>query len=121
MPRDGFVGISGTPGFFAPGGHGPFTRLHLADLDPSSAGPNFYAQPWGFRSWMRNGITFTGNHDHSYVGQKYGEVDETDMIIHWSDNPNKEYFGPDRLRFLFTGDDLGASSGINSTDEINPS
>jgi hypothetical protein len=97
FPRSGFVGISGTPGFFGTGGYGPFSRLHLADQDPNSEGPNHYALPWGYRTWMRNGITFTGNHDHAYIGQKYGDHDETDLVIHWSDDPNEIKWGTDRM------------------------
>ena len=37
----------------------PFSRLHLVD-DVGAMDPNVYAQEYGFRNWMRNGITFTG-------------------------------------------------------------
>ncbi len=37
----------------------PFSRLHLVD-DAGAMDPNVYAQEYGFRNWMRNGITFTG-------------------------------------------------------------
>ncbi|HRD53361.1 MAG TPA: hypothetical protein PKY96_12015 [Flavobacteriales bacterium] len=49
---------------------------------------------------MHNGITLTGNQDHSYVGQKYGNVDFTDMVIHWSENANGSPWGTDRMRFV---------------------
>ena len=102
VQQDGYLGLSGTPGFFATNGYGPFSRLHLADLDPNSEGQNHYNQPWGYRSWMKNGMTLTGNHDHAYIGQRYYGHDSTDLVIHWSDNAEKSPFGPDRLRFIFT-------------------
>ncbi len=37
----------------------PFSRLHLVD-DVGAMDPKVYAQEYGFRNWMRNGITFTG-------------------------------------------------------------
>ncbi|MCB9169106.1 MAG: hypothetical protein H6594_02010 [Flavobacteriales bacterium] len=78
--------------FYTNGGPGPFSLLHLAD----GTGDN--SQDLGFRPWMRNGITFTGNSDQGYIGQKYtyydpedeesGErPDYTDMVVQWSDNP----------------------------------
>ena len=96
VQQDGFLAISGTPALLAPGGRGAFTRLHLADIDPSSSA-NFYAQPWGYRGWMRNGMTLTGNRDQAYVGQLYHDEDESDMVIQWSDNSDKQpTIGPDR-------------------------
>ncbi len=43
---------------------------------------------------MRNGVTFTGNLDHGYIGQNYGDEDYTDMVIQWSDNPGNYFFLP---------------------------
>lgn len=60
--------------------------MHLAAADDN-------AQDISYRDWMKTGITFTGNGDHSYIGQKIQEIDEeeqldyTDMVVHWSDNP----------------------------------
>ncbi|MEZ4758069.1 MAG: hypothetical protein R2817_14670 [Flavobacteriales bacterium] len=120
VQQDGFLAISGTPGLLAPGGRGAFTRLHLADIDPGGVGPNFYAQPWGFRGWMRNGITLTGNRDQAYVGQLYYDEDESDMVIQWSDNSDKQpTFGPDRMRFLFTWDRVqGVNEGARSEEGL---
>ncbi|MCB9168128.1 MAG: hypothetical protein H6595_11720 [Flavobacteriales bacterium] len=81
--------------FYTNGGPGPFSLLHLAD----GTGDN--SQTNGYRPWMRNGITFSGNSDLGYIGQKYtyndssdytsGEQDDyTDMIINWSDNPGTD-------------------------------
>ncbi|MFZ1618991.1 MAG: tail fiber domain-containing protein [Flavobacteriales bacterium] len=116
-PRMGFVGISGRSGLFS-GFNGPFTRLHLAD-DEGANNPSVYAQTFGYRPWMRNGITFTGNSDQAYEGQKFNGEDRTDLIFQWSDNAGGDpNYGPDRLRFLFTSTPTGAPSGSGSLDGL---
>ena len=93
--RDGSLLLSpDVDQFYTEGGPGPYSLLHLAAEDEN-------AQAQSYRRWMNNGITFTGNADHRYIGQKYDGLDRTDMVIHWSDNPGT-FFGPDRLRFIFT-------------------
>jgi len=82
VKQNGYVGISDQPLFFS-STVGPFSRLHLADSCDNN--PIHYAQVYGFRPWMKNGITFTGNQDHGYIGQKSRDLDYTDMIVHWSD------------------------------------
>jgi hypothetical protein len=74
---DGYLGLSpnNTLWTSAPG---PFSRLHLHD------GLTGVLQS-GYRTWMRNGVTFTGNRDHGYMGQRYYDEDQTDMVIQWSD------------------------------------
>jgi len=106
----GFFGLSPDNTLWDPiTGTGPFTRQHLHN--------GGVPQQASFRNWMRNGTTFTGNQDHSYVGQKYGNVDFTDMVIHWSDNPGVQL--KDRLRFLFTsGFNLFAPSGADSYEGL---
>ena len=103
--QNGYLGISNQPLFFS-STVGPFSRLHLADSCNNN--PIHYAQVYGFRPWMRNGITFTGNQDQSYIGQKYAGKsaanDSTDMVIQWSDNDDDSPWPTDRLRFLFTDD-----------------
>ncbi|MBK7946101.1 MAG: hypothetical protein IPJ85_12715 [Flavobacteriales bacterium] len=75
----GFVGVSPNSTLWSGGGPGPFSRLHLHDGTGPSTG--------SYRPWMKNGLTFTGNQDHGFLGQKAGAVDYTDMVLHWSDNP----------------------------------
>lgn len=103
--QSGYVGISNQPLFFT-STVGPFSRLHL--VDSCNNNQNHFAQQYGFRPWMKNGITFTGNQDQSYVGQKYAGTtvanDSTDMVIQWSDNDDDSPWPTDRLRFLFTDD-----------------
>ncbi|WKZ65004.1 MAG: hypothetical protein QY325_09535 [Flavobacteriales bacterium] len=96
--RDGFLVLSGTDNAFTnAGSRAPFTRLHLVDNAVIANDPVVYAQQHGFRPWQRNGVTFTGNSDQSYVGQRYYGEDETDFVIHWSDNPDGRPWGTDRM------------------------
>ena len=99
--RDGFLLLSGQPNAFVDANsRAPFTRLHLID-NVGTATPLTYAQEIGYRPWMRNGITFTGNSDQSYIGHRYGAVnDNTDFVIQWSDNPNSSPWGTDRMKFV---------------------
>ena len=76
--QNGFVGISDQPLFF--GGPGPFSRLHLVDRGTGSGSAAHYAQQLGYRPWQRNGVTFTGNSDQAYVGQKYG-MDGSGLLL----------------------------------------
>lgn len=84
--RNGYMLLSGQPDFWNTQ-KGPFTRLHLVD-DVGGVAPIVYAQNIGFRNWMRNGITFTGNSDQAYIGQKYKGSDNTDFVIQWSTAPS---------------------------------
>ena len=103
VPRDGFLLLSGQPDAFTNGAsRAPFTRLHLIDDATGILNPVVYAQEHGFRPWQRNGITFTGNSDQSYIGHKYAGNDNTDFVIQWSDNPDSSPWGTDRLKFVFT-------------------
>ncbi len=96
---------------FLSGANGPYSLLHLAAATNN-------AQTSSDRPWMNVGMTLTGNSDHSYVGQKSYGTDKTDMVIHWSDNP-ATWYGPDRLRFLFTsGYSSSSSSGAYSEEGL---
>jgi hypothetical protein len=97
IPADGFTLITPDMGFLNQPPRGPFSRLHLAE-----GGEDGNAEQWGYRPWQRNGVTFTGNTDQGYIGQKFreGGEGETDMVIQWSDNPGVDK--ADRLRFIFT-------------------
>ncbi|MCC6577448.1 MAG: hypothetical protein IT228_08920 [Flavobacteriales bacterium] len=87
IAADGFTLLTPDNGFLGQSPNGPFSRLHLAE-----GGTTGNAQQWGYRPWMRNGVTFTGNSDQMYIGQKYtydnpdepgsGELnDYTDAIV----------------------------------------
>jgi len=112
--KTGYLGLSGRPDFFT-AGPGPFSRLHLVD-DVGVNDPNVYAQIFGYRPWMRNGITFTGNSDQSYIGHKYDDDDNTDFIIQWSDNPDGSPWGVDRMKFVCSSKFDGAARGMSSWD-----
>ncbi|MCC6541613.1 MAG: hypothetical protein IT225_05290, partial [Flavobacteriales bacterium] len=64
LPRNGSLVLSNLDAGFAPA-RVPFSRLHLIDVG-GNTNANFIAAEVGFRSWMRNGVTFTGNSDQSY-------------------------------------------------------
>ncbi|MBK9175464.1 MAG: tail fiber domain-containing protein [Flavobacteriales bacterium] len=105
----GFLGVSPNSTLWAAGNPGPFSRLHLHD--------GTTVQSASYRPWMKNGVTFTGNQDHSFLGQKSAAVDYTDMVLHWSDNPGVTL--KDRLRFIFTsGYSSIATSGAQSTEGL---
>jgi hypothetical protein len=79
IPAPGFTLLSpSASNFRSNGAPGPYTLLHLAAEDDN-------AQQLSYRPWMSTGITFTGNADHGYIGQKSRDLDYTDMIVHWSD------------------------------------
>ena len=114
IPADGFTLITPDMGFLNQPPRGPFSRLHLAE-----GGEDGNAEQWGYRPWQRNGVTFTGNTDQGYIGQKFreGGEGETDMVIQWSDNPGVDK--ADRLRFIFTSAyDYGATTGMNSEEGL---
>lgn len=111
-PRDGFMLLSGQDNF-PQNVRGPFTRLHLVD-DVGTDHPVVYAQDIGYRQWMRNGITFTGNSDQAYIGQKYDGNDNTDFVIQWSDNPETQEWGTDRMKFIFSSEFTGDHTGMGS-------
>ena len=99
---DGYTLLTGEPDAITNvNSRAPFSRLHLVD-DAGTMAPNVYAQEYGFRNWMRNGITFTGNSDQAYIGQRYAGDDNTDFVIQWSDNVSGSQWGTDRLKFVFS-------------------
>lgn len=115
--KDGAMLLGGDVAPFLAGAPGPFSALHL--IEPNTLN----TQAWGYRPWMRNGVTFTGNSDLGYIGHKYGTDqngdivdDESDMVIHWS-NDNGGEWGPDRLTFRFTTPFSGAATSGSSTVE----
>ena len=121
LPRNGSLVLSNLDAGFAPA-RVPFSRLHLIDVGGNTT-DNFIAAQVGFRYWMRNGVTFTGNSDQSYIGAKYGVnefgaqlADVTDMVLQWSNDVPGEN-GPDRLRFLYTADRVGGSTHGSNSEE----
>jgi hypothetical protein len=119
--QTGYFGLSGTQHFllnFA--SPGPFSRMHLVDGSSSTTGT--YAPTLGFRGWMKNGITFTGNTDQMYIGHKYlvdgsgAQVNtKSQAVVQWSEGSLDD----DRqsLRFIFTTTP-SAGTGAVATDGL---
>jgi hypothetical protein len=120
VARDGFLLLSGQPNAFTNvNSRAPFTRLHLVDDETGLLNPVVYAQEHGYRPWQRNGITFTGNSDQSYIGHKYAGNDNTDFVIQWSDNPDGSPWGTDRFKILFTTQySAGAAKGAATMEGL---
>ena len=106
IEQNGYLGISRQPGLF--NGVGPYSRLHLMDSTSNSVNVDMNAA--GFRPWMQNGITMTGNGDQCYMGHKYRGADESDLVLQWSDDAEYDPYLTDRLRFIFTNDPDGIST-----------
>jgi hypothetical protein len=100
LPKNGFIGIGEPTGFYngSGPGQGPFSLLHLNGQNAAGS-----PQTFGYRDWMRYGITSTHNQDLMYIGQRAtGGTDVTDAVIAWADNfgaPSP--VGPDNLTFNF--------------------
>lgn len=107
--NSGFLGLSIDPNWF--GQKEPYSLLHLNGGDNIGSGP--ISQEFGYRDWMKAGITFTHNGDLMYVGPKRNQQDITDAVISWADNAFAGEVGPDVLRFLFT-DRSNGSTAISS-------
>lgn len=95
-------------------GFGAFSMLHLAGRDGQ------FVQEFGYRNWMKTGVTFTDNTDLSYIGlrQVGTGYDKTETTITWADNASGAQ-GPDDMVFRFTGwnnPNTNSASSINSTN-----
>ena len=95
---------------FNNGNFGAFSMLHLAGGDGS------VVQEFGYRPWMKTGITFTDNVDLSYIGlrQVGPGNDVTETTITWSDNTNATSPGPDDMVFRFTSGTAATGNVINN-------
>ncbi len=104
---DGYLGLSPNTNLWS-SGPGPFSRLHLHDGTTAVLTSSY-------RPWMKNGITFTTNSDHMWVGHKVETgTDQTSAVIQWGDNELPDA-GPDVMKFVFTSSYTGGA-GINSLD-----
>ncbi|MCL4282966.1 MAG: tail fiber domain-containing protein [Flavobacteriales bacterium] len=52
------------------------------------------------------------------MGQKYSTLDNTDVVIQWSDNPADSPWGVDRMRFIFTNGYNGSTTGARSMEGL---
>jgi hypothetical protein len=75
---------------------GAFSLLHLHGSG--------IVQEFGYRPWMKTGITLSDNNDMSYIGlrQVGTGIDVTEMVVNWTDNDAGIPFGSDDLTFRFS-------------------
>ena len=90
---------------------GAYSLLHLN-------GEGSVVQEYGYKPWMKTGITFTGNRDLSYFGLRklsttITQEDLTETVLLWSDNPAGAE-GPDHLVFRFSGFGGNDGGSVNS-------
>lgn len=96
---------------------GAYSLLHLNGQDATGIGN---VQEFGYRTWMKTGITYSGNSDLSYMGlrQVGTGTDITETVISWADNAGT-ISGPDELAFRYTQgtkDDGGSTVSTNFND-----
>src|SRR6218665_1937070 len=97
---------------------GAFSLLHLNGVQNSITGGGF-TQEYGYRPWMKTGITFTGNNDLMYFGvrQLVPGQDQSEMLVSWSDNSGSTAPGPDDFAFRFMGLGNGTTIDPNLSSE----
>jgi len=102
MNTSGYIGI-GNPTYGVTNGNtpffstqGPFSLLHLNGLDGGG-------QEFGYRPWMKTGITFTEGFDLSYIGNRVVNAtnDINEFTLAWSNDPTNPNWGPDDMVFRF--------------------
>src|SRR5690606_2037686 len=76
IDNSGFLGLSIDPNWLS--SQEPYSLLHLHGEFVMSGFPT---QEYGYRSWMRPGITFTHNGDLIYVGAKRNSQDVADAVM----------------------------------------
>lgn len=93
---------------------GAYSLLHLN-------GEGTLLQEAGYRSWMKAGITLTGNNDLSYIGirQVDTETDITESTIAWSDSQGASHPGPDDMVFRFMGSGNGTATISSDLQTVN--
>jgi hypothetical protein len=74
----------------------------------------------GWRKWMDIGTYTCGSTDNMYVGLKAEGTKTYDAVINWGRNKDSlPNFGPDHLRFIFTGNYTGGAVNPDQSDELN--
>ncbi|MBI3240024.1 MAG: hypothetical protein HYZ43_14470 [Flavobacteriia bacterium] len=121
QPRDGYMFIgpnavgSSNLNSFIYQDRGAFSLLHLNGTG--------VIQEFGFRSWMKTGITLTDNTDMAYMGlRKVGSLantEITEMVINWTDNDAGAPYGPDDFAFRFTT--AGAGNPVINQNDVRTS
>lgn len=105
-PRNGYflLGINSgvsSDGTFIYATRGAFSQFHIHGTG--------VVQEFGYRPWMKTGITLTDNSDMSYFGlrQVGTGIDVTETVINWTDNVASPPYGPDDMVFRFSTDGSG--------------
>ncbi|HTG56014.1 MAG TPA: hypothetical protein VL943_07100, partial [Niabella sp.] len=93
---------------------GAFSLLHLNGQTSGSI------QEFGYRPWMKTGVTLTDNADLSYFGlrQMGTGTDITETAIVWSDNAGTTA-GPDDMTFRYTQGGAAQGAGTVNLDFFN--
>lgn len=120
-----------------PGGPPPFTQNNMTKVSISYGGTPVLApitdplamlnlgegiliNSLGNRSWMEVGTHMVKASDQMYVGIKNESTlthpDRGTAVINWGDNPTPG-FGPDMLKFIFTGGYIPGSSVARNTQD----
>lgn len=107
----GFVGISADPTFWTAGTstQTPASLLHLVgDFN----GHN----PFAYRPWMKNGISFTLGWDQGFIGPRLvnDENDVMEFVVGWGDNAST--YGPDVMSFRFLANEGGGGQDLLGED-----
>jgi len=117
VPSDGFVAIGGQLQ--------PFSMLHLNK--PVAGG----IDDFGYRPWMRGGVTFTDNVDLGYVGIRpffdntgvYEDqnviANKNEFVIAWSNNELSGVLGADDMAFRFTTGTIGGPNSSPHAIDVN--
>ena len=103
---------NGNPSLF--NSKGAFSMLHLNGVQNTNGGG--FVQEFGFRPWMKTGVTFTGNNDLMYFGIRALSAgqDLSEMGVTWSDNSGNGFPGPDDFVFRFTSGGAGNTTISNN-------
>jgi hypothetical protein len=108
----GFVAITRDQGFLTSGAQTPYSLLHIA-------GEQNTTQQTGYRPWMKDGLTFTGNSDLAYIGPRAIGEDITEFVIGVTDNAGVGATGPDDVVVRFMrGNGTSSGAGTNSLEGL---
>jgi len=107
--------IAATPqnksGFMGINTQDPWSRVHIVN--------GIYGACGGYRPWMREGLNIQTNDDQLWFGHKsFGNPDQQNAVINWSDDPGISGSGPDHLVINFTS--TSASLATYPVQGVNP-
>jgi len=108
----GFVGISADPTYWTDVAS-PQTPVSLLHLVGDVSGHN----PFAYRPWMKDGISFTLGRDQGFIGPRMVNdvTDVMEFVVGWGDNPSTSS-GPDVLSFRFLAGEGGGGTDLAGED-----